>query len=134
MFFSRVNVLILSLLMLILPGLMGCTSEAGNDVQVPKAHQDYITSYNWHVEKRIDSILHEKGFYNGERLTLLKSVGLDITPYTDSQIKEFIYLLRERQEHGKIYFHIYEVNDKIIGARLVYEGYSPGMVSLRKNE
>lgn len=113
---------------------MGCSAEAGYDVQIPKAHQEYITSFHWHVEKRIDSILHEKGYYSGERLTMLKSVGMDITPYTDSHIKESIYLLRERQKHGKIYFHIYEVNDKIIGAHLAYEGYSPGMVSLRKNE
>jgi hypothetical protein len=132
----RAHVLILASLLLIAgAGLIGCHS--GGDLEIPKAHEDYITSFGWHVEKGIARILHPKGFYTGEKLDMMKSVDIDVSPYADKEIQESIYLLQERQEqqeHGSISFHIYEVDGKIIGAHLAYEGYSPGLVKLRKRE
>ncbi len=130
---TRVSIYLLFLLM-IGSALTSCTAETGETEQVNKVHEEYISSFGWHLEKGVDSILHPKGYYTGERLQMLKSVGIEITPYADSEIRESIYLLQERQENGNIYFHIYEQNDKIIGAHLAYEGYSPGLVTLKKRE
>jgi Domain of unknown function (DUF4830) len=129
------NLLILTgLLVITVVGLIGCQSETEVELQIPQAHEDYISSFGWTVEKALYQTQHPNGYYTGERLNMLKNAGVDLSPYADKEIKVSAYLLKEKQEYGSIYFTIYEVDANIIGAHLSYEGYAPGLVKLRKRE
>ncbi len=131
--FRACGVLLVSVL-LVIGGVSGCATQPdAPSPPIPKAHPDYIASFHWHIEKPLESTVYPKGYFRGERLGQIKAAGADLTPYVNEEIKETGYVLQEREQYGKIYFFLYEVNNKIVAAHLGYEGYTPGLVSLKAN-
>ncbi|MDI4643805.1 hypothetical protein [Cohnella hashimotonis] len=108
--------------------LVGCDNETLEQNNVnPIA---YINSFGWHVEGEMDKVMLETKNTDPSIAAIV-----NLKPYVNDEIYITTYLLREKHKSGKkLYAHIYQVNEKIIGGNGHIETWEPGVFSLRDKE
>lgn len=100
----------------------GCsnTSEIDNDpFPVSSMHVEYLETLGWHVEKGAGVTLYSDQLPTDIAQTL-EGKKLGFSQFKGKNIMEYSYILKEKEpDGGRIHASVFEVDEKIIGSRLM---------------